>query len=60
MSPEIGRAAMRIAAFPTLLSLVLLFVLDPGTAEFAISGFTLVLGLLFIGALALLARRGAS
>ncbi|HWI51871.1 MAG TPA: hypothetical protein VNT01_07005 [Symbiobacteriaceae bacterium] len=60
MSPEIARAATRIAAFPTLLSALLLFALEPGTAEFAISSFTLVLGLLFIGAIALLVRRSAS
>lgn len=57
MSPEIGRLGVRIAAFPTLLSLLLLFVLEPGTAEFAISGITLVLGLLFIGAVTLIVRR---
>lgn len=57
MSPEIGRTAIRIAGFPTLLSALLLFILEPGTAEFAITVITLVLGLLFIVLIWTLLRR---
>jgi heme O synthase-like polyprenyltransferase len=48
VSPDIGRTAIRIAAFPTLLAVLLLFLLEPGTAEYAITVITLLLGVLFI------------
>lgn len=43
----------------TLLSAALLFLVQPGTAEFVVTVTTLVIGLLFIGVIAVLVRRGS-
>ncbi len=47
----------RIAVFLIVTSAALLFIVQPGTAEFIITVTTLVMGLLFAGVLAVLARR---
>jgi hypothetical protein len=57
MSPDAGRAWFRIAMMITLVSAVLVFLTAPGTAERVVSGLTLILGLLFIGAIIFLIRR---
>jgi hypothetical protein len=57
MNPEFGRAWFRIAATITLVSAVLLYLAEPGTAERVVSEITLLLGLLFIGTIIVLIRR---
>ncbi len=59
MNPEAGQAWFRIAMLITLLSAALLFLVQPGTAEFVVTVTTLVIGLLFIGVIAVLVRRGS-
>jgi membrane protein DedA with SNARE-associated domain len=46
MASQIGRVALGWAAFLVLASVVLLFMLTPGTPEFVVTLFTLCLGLL--------------
>ena len=57
MSPDAGRAWFRIAMMITLVSAVLVFLTAPGTAERVVSELTLIIGLLFIGAIIFLIRR---
>ncbi len=57
MSPEVGQAWFRVAVFIVLVSAALLFVQQPGTAEFVITVATLVIGLLFVLAIAIVVRR---
>lgn len=51
LSPEIGRAAFRWAMFIVLVAAGLLLTLTPGTPEFAVTVFTLLIGALFVGAI---------
>jgi uncharacterized membrane protein len=57
MSPEAGRAWFRVATMLTLVSAVLVFFTEPGSAERVVSVITLVIGLLFIGVIIFLIRR---
>ena len=57
MNPEAGRAWFRIATMITLVSAVLVYFTDPGTAERVVSVITLLIGLLFIGVIVILIRR---
>ncbi len=59
MNPEAGQAWFRIAMLITLVSAALLFFVEPGTAEFVVTVTALVIGLLFIGVIAVLVRRGS-
>lgn len=59
MNPEAGQAWFRIAMLITLVSAALLFLIEPGTAEFVVTVTTLVIGLLFIGVIAVFVRRGS-
>ena len=56
ISPQMGRAAFRIAFVMVALSIILVFVLTPGSAEYWVSVLTLVLGLLFMGIIFVLVR----
>jgi hypothetical protein len=56
ISPQLGRTAFRIAFTMIAVSVVLLFVLSPGTAEYWVSVLTLILGLVFAGIIAILVR----
>ncbi len=56
ISPQAGQAVFRIAFLMVVLSIVMLFVLTPGTAEFVISVVTLVIGLIMIGVIFVLVR----
>lgn len=56
MNPELGQAAFRIAMFIIVVAVMLLLVVPRGTAEFAITVVTLVIGLAFVGVLAVLIR----
>jgi hypothetical protein len=57
MNPEAGRAWFRIATMITVVSAVLVYLTEPGTAERVVSVITLVIGLLFIGVIVVLIRR---
>jgi hypothetical protein len=57
MNPDAGRAWFRIATTITLISAVLVYFTEPGTAERVVSVITLIIGLLFIGVIILLIRR---
>ena len=56
MDPAIGQAGLRMAIFLILVAGVMLFFLDPGTAEFSITVVTLGIGLLFAGVVIALVR----
>jgi hypothetical protein len=60
MNPDAGRAWFRIAMTITLVSAVLVFFTEPGTAERVVSIITLLVGLLFIGTIIVLIRRDHS
>ena len=57
MSPELGRAAFRMAMFVAFPSFVLLLFQQPGTAEFVVTVMALVVGLAFMGTIIVLVRR---
>lgn len=48
MIPEIGRAGIQIGCLLVIPSSVLLFFLEPGTAEWSITVLTLVIGVIFL------------
>jgi hypothetical protein len=52
--PELGRAGLRIGFLIVVPSFFLMFFLDPGTAEYAITLVTLVMGVVFLLAVTLL------
>ena len=56
MSPEVGRAGFAMAMFIVVGALVLLLVVPRGTAEFAITVVSLVIGLAFLAVIAILVR----
>jgi hypothetical protein len=56
LSPETGKAAFRFALLIILMAAGLLATLRPGTPEFAITVFTLLIGLLFLGTIAAFVR----
>jgi hypothetical protein len=60
MNPEAGRAWFRIAMTITLVSAVLVYFTEPGTAERVVSIITLLIGLLFSGTIIVLIRRDHS
>lgn len=57
MNPEAGQAWFRIAMMLTLVSALLVYLTEPGTAERVVSVITLLTGLLFIGIIIVLIRR---
>ena len=57
MTPELGRAAFRIAFFITFVSAVLLLFIEPGTAEFVVDVLALSIGIIFIGIIAFFVRQ---
>ncbi len=57
MSPQVGRTWFRVAFFITLMAALMLFVVQPGTAEFVIDVTTLVIGLIFMTVIVVIARR---
>ena len=54
MIPELGKAGFRIGFLIVVPSFFLMFFLDPGSPEYAITLFTLVMGGGFLVAVALL------
>jgi hypothetical protein len=58
ISPEFGRAGYVIGFFVALTSGALLFVVERNSAEFYISLFTLLIGVIFLIGITILVRRG--
>lgn len=56
MDPALGKAGLRIGLFIVVLAGGMLLFLQPGTAEFVITVFSLCIGLLFIGIIVALVR----
>ena len=56
IGPEMGRAAFRLGMTVTLPAVSLLFVVHPGTAAFAVTVLTVLIGVLFMAFIALLVR----
>jgi hypothetical protein len=56
ISPELGRAAFRVAFAMFAVSAVFSLTLPPGSAEHVISVVTLVMGLAFMGIIFVLVR----
>jgi hypothetical protein len=60
MIPEAGRAWFRIATTIMVVSALLVYVTEPGTAERVVSELTLLIGLLFTGTIIVWVRRNRS
>ena len=58
MHPDLGKGWFQIASFFTLTSAVLLLFQQPNTAEFIITVTGLVIGLVFMGVIIVIVRRG--
>jgi hypothetical protein len=58
VSSNLGHAAFRLGFFIVFVSGILLFFLERSTAEHAITSFTLVIGLVFLGMVALFTYMG--
>ncbi len=56
MSPQMGQAAFRLGLYITVMALLLLVFLRPGSAEFAVTIVTLLSGLTFLGLVAIIVR----
>jgi hypothetical protein len=60
MNPEAGRAWFRIAIMITVISALLVYFTEPGTAERVVSELTLLIGLLFTVTIIAWVRRNRS
>ena len=56
ISPQIGQMAFRVAFVMVAVSIIMILVLTPGTAEYWISVLTLIVGLVFAGVIFILVR----
>lgn len=56
VSPEIAKAAFRLALLIVLMAAGLLVTLRPGTPEFAVTVLTLLIGLIFVGVIVVFVR----
>ena len=57
VDPELGKAALRWALFMIVLAGGMLLFLTPGSPQFYITVFTLLIGIAFFGLVVLLVRR---
>lgn len=57
LSPEMGRAAFRIASFMVVVSTGLLFVLESDSAEYVVTLLTLLIGIVSGALIVVVARR---
>lgn len=60
MDPVLGKAAFQIGFYIAFVAGGLLLFLDKGTAEYVITQFTLVIGLIYLFVVVLLVRWGKS
>jgi hypothetical protein len=57
IDPSTGELGFRIALFIILVTVGLLFIVQPGSAAFFVDLITLVIGLIFMGILIILIRK---
>ncbi|HXK42068.1 MAG: hypothetical protein BWY25_01624 [Chloroflexi bacterium ADurb.Bin222] len=57
MNPQIGQTWFRVAISITLVSLVLLFFQQPGTAEFIVTALALGVGVIMTALIILIVRK---
>jgi hypothetical protein len=57
IDPGIGKAALRLSLFVIVLAAAMLIFLEPGSPQFAITVFTLIIGLVFLGFVVVLVKR---
>jgi hypothetical protein len=57
VDPQVGKAALQISLFIVVMAGGMLLFLTPGSPQFAITVFTLIIGLLFVGLVVVLVRR---
>lgn len=57
VDPGVGKAAFTLALFIVLLAGAMLLFLDPASPQFAITVFTLFIGMAFAGVVVLVVRR---
>ena len=57
MIPEVGRAGIQIGCLLVIPCAVLLFFLEPGTAEWSITVLTLIIGVVFLSIMIVLTLR---
>jgi hypothetical protein len=57
IDPGIGKAALRLSLFVIVLAAGMLIFLEPGSPQFAITVFTLIIGLVFLGFIVVLVKR---
>jgi hypothetical protein len=58
MSPDLGRAGIHIGLLLVVPSVIMLFFLDPASAEFSITVITLIIGSVFLAGVIALTIRG--
>ncbi len=56
LDPELGKAALRLGFFIVVLAGGMLLFLAPGSAQFAITVITLIIGVVFLGVVILAVR----
>lgn len=56
MSPQMGQSAFRVGIYISVMALLLLFFLRPGSVEFGVTVVTLAIGCIFLGVVALFVR----
>ena len=56
LDPEVGKAAFRLSLWIIVLAGGMLFFLTPGSAQFAITVFTLMIGVVFVGLVTIVVR----
>lgn len=56
IDPEVGKAAFRLSLWIIVLAVGMLLFLQPGSAQYAITVFTLMIGLVFVGLVTVVVR----
>ncbi len=57
LDPQVGKAALQVSLFIVVLAGGMLLLLTPGTPQYAITVFTLIIGLVFLGLVVVVVRR---
>ncbi len=57
LDPQAGKAALQVSLFIIVMAVGMLLLLTPGSPQYAITEFTLIIGLVFLGLVVLLIRR---
>ncbi len=57
LDPQVGKAALQISLFIVVLAGGMLLLLTPGSPQYAITVFTLIIGLIFLGLVIVVVRR---